>query len=226
MLRKPRAISVGQLDPLAVARAVESRINTMSARRIVAVLVSARYRLSAFYRAEIVRLLRDEDPTAHESALSAEAFADILRDSNDADLLGHALTEFLCAGNLRVVDVIGGAFAVAIIRAAEEDPREDDSVLAVEQEVEERPRASWGHSFSLLALCTAIVLAGGALAAGVHYVGSLQTIGPNAMKQELPRTAMTTISRRAPFVHYVKFSAHNAPFRQVILSAHPERRRL
>ncbi|MGZ3499565.1 MAG: hypothetical protein ACXWNK_13100 [Vulcanimicrobiaceae bacterium] len=225
MLKKPSAISVGQLDPLAVARAAESCIHTMDARRIVATLVNARYRLSAFYRAEIVRLLRDDDEAMHGSALSAQAFADILRDSNDADILGDALIRFLRAGNLRVVDVIGGGFAAAIIRTAENDLREDDdSVLAVEQEGEEAPRGSWGRAFALVAFCTAIVLAGGALAAGIHYAGMLQTI--RSSQRPAVKAVVSTAKRSAPFLRYVKFSARNAPFRQVILSAHPERRRL
>lgn len=244
MLEKQRATSVGQVDPFAIAAAMESKVRSMDLRALVSTLLGARVRLAAFYRGEIVRLAlgsTQEDP----AGLDADAFAGALRAMADREALAAALVTFL-RGNMRVIDIIGGSFAQTILRDAE-DGRGAPAVATTLAVEDEGSISTWGSGFRVAALCAAILVTGALVSIGTRYATSSVGVRQNVAASTAIRTthqravaprvrhvphasfvakAVAHPISRAPFTQRIGFSAKPAPFRQMIFSTRGKRGRL
>ena len=175
---------LARTDPFDLAQALERYIRAMSADRIRALVIDARDRMGAYYRAEFVRLLEEYRGIGHVETndLSAEHFTDIVRKARGDEALQHAFARLL-KSNLRAIPVFGGTFTEAIL----ENVPSDRAVGIGEESSNVGMRAA-----VLGGLAVALVFAG---AVGEHVIANVRA---QSVATPLPAVAAPVVSVVTP----------------------------
>ena len=182
---------LARTDPFDLTQALDRYVRAMSADRIQSVVIDARDRMGAYYRAEFVRLLAEYSGTRQIDAneLSADRFAHIVRKAEGDDALRDAFARLL-KSNLRAISVFGGTFTEGVL---ENVP--SDRTVAIG---EERPNLGM-RAAVLGGVALALVLAG---AVGEHVISNVRA---QSVTSPLPPVAappvaavMTTKPSAAP----------------------------
>ncbi len=107
---------LARTDPFDLAQSLERYVQGMPAERVRTLLADARDRMGDYYRAEFVRLLRDETGGSRFTAktMSSQEFAQIVRDEQNGGALQHAFARLL-KSNLRAIPIFGSAFSQAVL---------------------------------------------------------------------------------------------------------------
>lgn len=150
---------LARTDPFDLAQSLERYVQGMPADRIRALVLDARHRMGDYYRAEFVRLLREEESAPRFTAkeLNSKEFAQIVRDKHTPQALQRALARLL-KSNLRAIPIFGSAFSEAVL----EDVPSDRAVALGEESTNAGMRA-----MVFGGLAVALVVAG---AAGEHFI--------------------------------------------------------
>jgi hypothetical protein len=105
---------LARFDPFEVAQAIERYVYNLDGAHVRTVLIEARERLGAYYRAELLRLLHEQERGVHRQEGTPEAFASAIGATRSTEALQSALVRFL-KSNLRAIALFGPAFSAGVV---------------------------------------------------------------------------------------------------------------
>lgn len=190
-----RETVLAHIDPFDLAQAVERSLREMDEGALRSMLSGARERLSAPYREELVRLLRESDGTAPAAAAAGvETFAAMTAQARSAHALRVVLLRFL-KSNLRAVQFFGADFTGRVLAACPASAR----LAAIG---EEQPRGRLRPRVLGLAAAVLVVVVA-ALAGQRAYSGAVlaaRAPEPQATLVPATLTALRPVSGEPPHI--------------------------
>lgn len=169
---------LARTDPFDLSQAIDRYVHTLSADRVRALVLNARERLGAYYRAEFARLL-----TGKAGAADAPQLAGLLHEPWSDEALQSALATLLKT-NLRAIPIFGPAFCDAVL---EEVP--GDRTVAIGEE-----RRPPGRALAFAGIAAVLIVAGGV---GEHFLTGRAAQPPPVVTYALPSPAASPTHRPA-----------------------------